>query len=278
MSTQAATPHSSFFTRHEKLALVLINVLFLALLLVAGEIAARISTGYDIGYYTEAKPGPDGKLHYPYGIVPVNTQGYLDEEFDLSSTKPRVGWFGDSVAMGVGAGYPYRISDLVRSNRSDINTWNFARIGAGFESEKAEKIARDYKLSTFVYLLNLNDILPESAPQSGTGFVVFNGLGFVKDYLDYFRDRSYLYNYIRTAAKNAFQRHFGLLPRQRRRSSHGRRDHRGCAGRALHPQEARSRLSHERHPILHGRRRDQSERRRPRRLLRQAVPQVRSFA
>jgi hypothetical protein len=28
----------------------------------------------------------------------------------------------------------------------------------------------------------------------------------VKDYLDYLRDRSYLYNYIRTAAKNAIQR------------------------------------------------------------------------
>jgi hypothetical protein len=206
MSTEAATQHSSFFTRHEKLALVLINVVFFALLIGAGEIAARIATGYDIGYYTEAKPGPDGKLHYPWGIVPVNAQGFLDEEFDLSNNKPRVGWFGDSVAMGVGAGYPYRISDLVRNNRGDINTWNFARIGAGFESEKAQKIAQDYKLGTVVYLLNLNDIVPDTPPQSGGGFVVFNGLSFVKEYLDYFRDRSYLYNYIRTAAKNAIQR------------------------------------------------------------------------
>ena len=143
MSTQAATPHQSFFARHEKLALVLVNAVFLGLLLVAGEIAARLSTGYDIGYYTEAKPGADGKLHYPYGIIPVNAQGYLDDEFDLASTRPRVGWFGDSVAMGVGAGYPYRISDLVRSNRSDINTWNFARLGQGFEPEKADKIVQD---------------------------------------------------------------------------------------------------------------------------------------
>jgi hypothetical protein len=207
MSTDAAAaPHSNFFARHETLTLVLINAVFLALLLAAGEIAARISTGYDIGYYTEAKAGPDGKLHYPWGVVPVNAQGYLDENFDLASTKPRVGWFGDSVAMGVGAGFPYRISDLVRTSKSDINTWNFARLGAGFESEKAEKIAQEYKLNTVVYLLNLNDILPEAPPQSGGGFVVYNGLSFVKDYLDYFRDRSYLYNYIRTAAKNAIQR------------------------------------------------------------------------
>jgi hypothetical protein len=207
MSVNAITParHPSFFTRHEKLALVLINLVFFAVLLGAGEIAARIMTNYEIGYYTEAKAGPDGKLRYPWGILPVNKDGFLDEEFDLSSTKPRVGWFGDSVAMGVGAGYPYRISDLVRNARGDVNTWNFARIGAGFESDKAE-YAQKYKLDTVVYLLNLNDIVPEEPPQSGGGAVVYNGLGFVKEYLDYFRDRSYLYNYIRTAAKNAIQR------------------------------------------------------------------------
>jgi hypothetical protein len=106
MSTDVTVPHSSFFSRHEKLALVLINLFFLLLLLAVGEIAARISTHYQIGYYTEAKAGRDGLLHYPWGGVPVHAQGYLDEEFDLASTKPRVGWFGDSVAMGVGAGYP----------------------------------------------------------------------------------------------------------------------------------------------------------------------------
>lgn len=206
MSTDATVPHSGFFTRHEKLALVLINLFFLLLLVVFGEIAARISTHYEIGYYTEAKAGRDGYLHYPWGVVPVNSQGYLDEEFDLTSTKPRVGWFGDSVAMGVGAGYPYRISDIVRTQTGSVNTWNFSRLGAGFEGPQAEELAQKYKLSTVVYLLNLNDILPEAAPQTGGGYLVYNGLAFVKDYLDFLRDRSYLYNYIRTAAKNAIQR------------------------------------------------------------------------
>jgi hypothetical protein len=36
--------------------------------------------------------------------------------------------------------------------------------------------------------------------------VVHNGLSFVKEYLDVLRDRSYLYNYLRTAVKNAMQR------------------------------------------------------------------------
>ena len=206
MTIDAAAPHSSFFARHEKLTLVLINLVLVALLLGAGEIAARLSTHYEIGYYTEAKVGRDGYLRYPWGIVPVNADGYLDEPFDLASSKPRVGWFGDSVAMGVGAGYPHRISDIVRERTSGLNTWNFSRLGSGFQGKAAEEIAQKYKLDTIVYLLNLNDILPDAPPQSGSGLLVYGGLAFVKEYLDYFRDRSYLYNYIRTAAKNAVQR------------------------------------------------------------------------
>ena len=206
MSTQAAAQHSSFFARHEKLSLVLINLVFLAFLAGIGEIAARVTTKYEIGYYTEAKVGRDGMLRYPWGVVPVNSHGYLDENFDLGSTKPRVGWFGDSVAMGVGAGFPYRVSDIARERLPALSTWNFSRLGAGFDSDKAEAIAEQFKLGTLVYLLNLNDIVPDAPPQSGGGAMVFNGLAFVKDYLDYLRDRSYLYNYIRTAAKNAIQR------------------------------------------------------------------------
>ena len=42
MTIDATAPHPSFFARHEKLALVLVNVFFLLLLLGAGEIAARL--------------------------------------------------------------------------------------------------------------------------------------------------------------------------------------------------------------------------------------------
>lgn len=206
MSTNAAAPLPSFFSRHEKLALVLINLVFLALLLGAGEIAARFSTSYEIGYYTEAKVGRDGYLRYPWGVVPVNGHGYLDEHFDLAGSKPRVGWFGDSVAMGVGAGYPYRVSDIVRERTGNLDTWNFSRLGVGFQGNVAEETAQKFKLGTVVYLMNLNDILPGAPPQSGSGYLVYTGLAFVKEYLDYFRDRSYLYNYIRTALKNAMQR------------------------------------------------------------------------
>src|SRR5687767_686067 len=147
MSVDATALHSSFFNRHEKLALVLVNVAFLALLLAVGEIAARLSTKYEIGYYTEAKVGRDGYLRYPWGVIPVNSHGYLDEKFELSGTKPRVGWFGDSVAMGLGAGYPYRISDIARDRLRGLDTWNFSRLGTGFEGPVAEEAAQKFKLN-----------------------------------------------------------------------------------------------------------------------------------
>jgi hypothetical protein len=108
--------------------------------------------------------------------------------------------------MGVGAGYPYRISDIARDRLRGLDTWNFSRLGTGFEGPVAEEIAQKFKLNHVVYLLNLNDILPDAPPQTGSGYLVYNGRTLLKDYLDYLRDRSYLYNYIRTAAKNAIQR------------------------------------------------------------------------
>jgi hypothetical protein len=196
----------NFFTRHERLTLGLVNLVFLLLLLAAGEVVARFSTGYEIGYYTEAKVARDGFLHYPWGVVPVNSSGYMDEEFNLNSTKKRVGWFGDSVAMGVGAGYPYRVSDIIRTQYPKVENWNFGKLGTDFYGPRVEAEAAQFKLDTVVYIMNLNDILPATPPQSGGGYLVYHGLGFVKGYLDYFRDRSYLYNAVRTSIKNAVQR------------------------------------------------------------------------
>jgi len=196
----------NFFSRHERLTLALVNLVFLLLILGVGEITARMLTGYEIGYYTEAKVARDGYLHYPWGVVPVNSAGYLDEEFNLNSTKPRVGWFGDSVAMGVGTGYPYRVSDIIRTQSPNLENWNFGKLGTDFYGPRVEAEAAQFKLDTVVYIMNLNDIVPPAPPQSGGGYLVYHGLGFVKEYLDYFRDRSYFYNYIRTSIKNTVQR------------------------------------------------------------------------
>ncbi len=206
VDAHAAAQKVTFFVRHPRITLALVNLVFLALLLIAGEIVARAWTGYEIGYYTEAKAGRDGLLRYPWGVVPVNSHGYLDEEFDLGNSKKRAGWFGDSVAMGVGAGYPHRISDLVRARRPAVDNWNFSRIGTGFDGERVEEEAQRFKLDYVIYLLNLNDIVPPAPPSSGTNYAVYHLHAFAKNYLDYFRDRSYLYNFARTSIKNMVQR------------------------------------------------------------------------
>jgi hypothetical protein len=208
MSTQSqARPQErSFFRRHEKLTLALVNVFFLLLMLAIGETTARLLIGYEIGYYTEAKVAHDGQYHYPWGVVPVNSSGYMDEEFNLNSTKPRVGWFGDSVAMGVGAGYPYRVSDIIRAHYPKLENWNFGKLGTDFYGPRVEAEAQQFKLNYVVYIMNLNDIVPPKPPQAGGDYLVYELLGLTKDYLDYFRDKSYLYNYLRTSIKNTVQR------------------------------------------------------------------------
>ncbi len=208
MSLDAPAPPQrlNFFSRHERLTLGLVNLFFLLLVLAGGEIVARLWTGYEIGYYTEAKVAHDGYLHYPWGVVPMNSSGYLDEEFNLASTKPRVGWFGDSVAMGVGAGYPYRVSDLIRKQYPKVENWNFGKLGTDFYGPRVEAEAQQFKLDYVVYIMNLNDILPPAPPQSGSNYFVYHLLSFTKNYLDYFRDRSYFYNFLRTSIKNTVQR------------------------------------------------------------------------
>ncbi len=76
------------------------------------EVGLRVFGSLDIHYYTGTKtPG----LHqYPYGDVPINAAGFPDEEFQLGGTKRRVGYIGDSVTYGVGAGYGFRVPDLLQ--------------------------------------------------------------------------------------------------------------------------------------------------------------------
>jgi len=206
IQSSALTTKRNFFHRHEKLSLVLVNLLFLTLLLALGEIAARYVTHYEIGYYTDP-PAKNGMHHYPWGDVPINSLGFADQEFDLSGTKPRAGWFGDSVNAGLGAGYPYRMSDLVRAQFPKMDNWNLGgHFGSEFEGPDWENAAQQLHLGTVVYVLNLNDITPALQSESASGQAVYRLAAFTRTYLDALRDKSYLYNYLRTSIKNAMQR------------------------------------------------------------------------
>jgi hypothetical protein len=199
---------SNFLRRHEKKTLVFVNLLFLLLVIGAGEVVARLYTQYAIGYYADTRVVINGLLQYPWGVLPRNSQGFYDEEFDTTTTKPRVGWFGDSVAMGLGAGYPYRISDIVRARVPDVATWNFGgHFGDDLDENGIKRAAEDFKLRYVVYVMNLNDIIPPIESETGINSAVYYGTHFVRASIDYLRARSYLYNRIRTGIKNIFQRY-----------------------------------------------------------------------
>jgi hypothetical protein len=185
-----------------------INVLVLALLLLAGEAIVRLFINYNPAYYT-ALETEDGCRKYAYGTICFNSNRYPDEEFDTDSEKPRIGYIGDSVCAGLGAGQPYRITDLLKQHYSQYEHWNFCKYGSAVMTREA--LARNLKnvdrfgLNTVVYLLNLNDISPTAADtgaQPDVPNVKEVKRSFKKLGLDWLRGRSYLYTYARNIVKS----------------------------------------------------------------------------
>ncbi|MEJ2139749.1 MAG: hypothetical protein P8Y61_09925 [Gammaproteobacteria bacterium] len=184
---------------------MLVNLCVFLIVAAILEIFLRLTVKYDIGYYTGTKT--EGIAKYPFGEIVINSDGFADQEFDLTSTKPRIGYFGDSVNYGIGAGYPYRFSELVETVLPEYSHWN---LGGGVSSTLQTSViadnAKKYGLDYAVYLLNLNDILPLSRNEDfANAPFVFRLKWLVKDSIDGLRDRSYLYNFIRLKVKNAFQ-------------------------------------------------------------------------
>jgi hypothetical protein len=84
--------------------------------------------------------------------------GFPDREFELRRIH-RVGYFGDSVTYGVGAGYGYRISDVLRDAYPDREHLTFANLGISISEGRiayVTSLAKAYSLDEAVYLLNLN--------------------------------------------------------------------------------------------------------------------------
>jgi len=204
--------------RHPVLTLVVLNFILLLVIAIIFELVLRFSfINYRIDFYSGTKK--EGVIEYPYGTMIINSLGHADEEFDLSDTRPRIGYFGDSVNYGVGAGYPYRFSDLNKAVLLDYAHWN---IGGGLDSSLAEnsigRMSSKYDLDYAVYLLNLNDI---ASPVAQYADAILTGeradkkdlaekaLIQAKDFMSFFdglRGRSYLYSYLRFNIKNLTQR------------------------------------------------------------------------
>ncbi len=191
------------FKKHPIVTLLVINVFIIIMCMAIAEFALRFFTSYAIDYYTGVSK--EGHYEFPYGKILVNKDGWPDEEFNLASKKPRVGYFGDSVAYGVGAGHGYRMEDLLRKELPQYEQWVFAAAGDGIQDDTLSRIARQYKLNYVVYMMNMNDIMPllstvhDSSPRDNRYIV--HRIKALVSHVDYLRGKSYLYNFIRTRAK-----------------------------------------------------------------------------
>lgn len=142
--------------------------LFLCLLALEG--VARFMVDFDANYYAAPRVAEKGSVRrHPYGDIPVNSLGYFDGEFERNG-KPSIGYFGDSVAYGVGAGYPFRITEVLETLQPDTNHLNLSD-GIGTDASKfsysrLRQLKDDFNITKVIYLMNLNDILPVYKKQS----------------------------------------------------------------------------------------------------------------
>jgi hypothetical protein len=132
--------------------------------------------------------------------------GCPDEEFENNLPKRRIGYVGDSVAYGIGAGYGYRILDILQEKFPQYHHW--VCIGDSL-SDINVKLLDKLQLDSVVYLMNLNDILPaqtsdhEDQRSSWLREAKMSVLGRMDTAL---RGESYVYTYARLRIKNMLQR------------------------------------------------------------------------
>ncbi len=202
--------------RTNMLKVVTINGVALLAILVAFEVGVRWSISYNPSYYVGAK-AVGSCIPHPYGEVCLNSYGYPDEEFDLASSKPRVGYFGDSVCYGVGAGKGYRLTDRLKAQYAGYAHFNYCYIGDDPLAEstrlKMLRLVEEFKLSHVVYLMNLNDIPPLMAEMARVQGTAVNqdsqrdrfAMATIKRVMtpidEILRGRSFLYTFVRNKIK-----------------------------------------------------------------------------
>jgi hypothetical protein len=184
------------------LAAILVTSTFAALLVC--EIALRLLVRYDPGYYSSVRVRGE-QVTYPYGTIKFNSLGFADDEFVLDGEEPRVGYIGDSVTFGVGAGHGHRITELLETYYPNFQHLNLGMLGKSIDEEQARGVLRyveDFGLDAVVYLLNLNDILPDPEETNAQLGRPRPAKRLIRKYLDPLRGRLYLYTVVRNAAKN----------------------------------------------------------------------------
>ncbi len=200
---------------HRPSFLARLALLFGSLFLMAamGEAFLRVLDlfdPFDLQFYSIPDPDEQGVFRTAYGIVRSNSHGYPDAEFDLADSRPRVGYFGDSVTAGVGAGYGHRISEHLEESFPDYQHLTIAKMGDGAQDpEEGLRLVDKFGIDTYVYLMNLNDIMPvvpkpsDSSQKEPAGALRSLSKNSLFATIDELRLVSHLYNLIRMKTRNA---------------------------------------------------------------------------
>ncbi len=209
----------SMSTNASIMRIVLWNIIIVIALLIVGEIIARMTISYNPSYYTSID-ATNRDVVFPYGTIRYNSLGHPDDEFDLSDPRPRLAYVGDSVTMGVGAGYGHRFSDLLKDTFPGYQHMTLASIGEGFRTKARmrglTKTARELGVQQVFYFYNLNDTLPSRAEGADGGpSQIADGvdntflavaINFIKDNTEFLRSSSYLFNWVRFKVRIALLR------------------------------------------------------------------------
>lgn len=179
----------------------LFYVAYLAItIFITMEIALRVFVQADPSFYVAfSDPEPGVDIQFPYGFIRFNHDGYSDDEFETVKARPRVGYFGDSVCHGVGAGHGYRVSEVMEEHYPQFEHMNFT---GGLNNNALELNAkvRDwmerFDLDVLVYMMTLDDVKPH-----GVKLMINRAQGPLRDLLEKLRGRCYVYTYLRQVAK-----------------------------------------------------------------------------
>jgi len=128
---------------------------------VIAEAVMRVSVKFNASYYVGFKNDANTIINYPYGKIIINSDGYPDGEIRKTKVKRRIAYVGDSVCYGVGAGYGYRISEILEQKYPDYEHINFGAIGNGIDDASIAKlmgISNKYEIDAVIFIMNLNDI------------------------------------------------------------------------------------------------------------------------
>ncbi len=208
---------------------LLLNLVLLILLTFFGELLARFLVDYKSDYYAVPKSviGSKSNIH-PFGSIPKNSNKHFDKEWDNPKSKKRYGYIGDSVVYGVGAGFPYRITEYLDIFEPNIEHINLsAALGDFISEEKSQKslmdLIKNTKVDKIVYILNLTDLVEfayllnndnAELNNNDVSIIPKNYVAEVKKFifpLDIkLRGNSVLYTFFRYKIKNFLVTQFGL--------------------------------------------------------------------